>query len=189
METSISKLFTTKNGLVHIYGQSLSTHPEFTWLYCATDIHKALVARAEALAMRKGEDVAKAVEKARTRKPGMWIQRNKSDTPEAWKQTIAAAAKETLRNNFGEKDSTKEECLLNFRCAMNNYELRPSDSVIKTTRGRNGATYVSQQLIIAYCQWTSPKFAAHVRQLFLDFAHGRQHLHDELANNNVRSYD
>lgn len=189
METSISKLFTIKNGLVHIYGQSLSTHPEFNWLYCATDIHKALVARAEALAVRKEEDVTKAVEKARTRKPGMWIQRNKSDTPDAWKQTIAAAAKETLRDKFGGPDSTREECLLNFRRAMNNYELRPSDSVIKTTRGRNGATYISEQLIIVYCQWTSPKFAAHVRQIFLDFAHGRQYLHDELANNNVRSYD
>lgn len=181
MENSISKLFTIKNGLVHIYGQSLSTHHEFNWLYCATDIHKALVARAEALAMRKGEDVAKAVEKARTRKPGMWIQRNKSDTPDAWKQTIAASAKETLRDKFGGPDSTREECLLNFRRAMNNYELRPSDSVIKTTRGRNGATYISEQLIIVYCQWTSPKFAAHVRQLFIDFSYGSQHLHDELA--------
>ena len=38
----------------------------------------------------------------------------------------------------------------------------------KLTRGRNGGTYASRELVIAYAAWINPKFHLAVLQSFLD---------------------
>ena len=67
MNTSLKNLFTIRDGLVHIYGQPISRHETYPWLYCANDIHKALVKRAVCMAEKKGKDVTIAKSKVTAR--------------------------------------------------------------------------------------------------------------------------
>lgn len=187
MNTSLKNLFTIRDGLVHIYGQPISRHETYPWLYCANDIHKALVKRAVRIAEKSGKDVEKAKAKVDSRLPGIWIKRKTQDTPEAWESEIKLAGKISLQNFFKLKSGAEIKAKVDeFRMA-DVAILRMKDVSIQTKRGRGAGTYLCEQLIIAYCEWTSPKFAAHVRQLFLDFAHGKQELHEELDKNHNRA--
>lgn len=183
MNTSLKNLFTIRDGLVHIYGQPISRHETYPWLYCATDIHKALVKRAIRIAEKNGKDVEKAKAKASLRKPGAWIGRKVQDTPDTWIKEINTAGKLSLQTYFNTKSGLEiKKKVVEFK-GTSYVPLKLKDVAIQTKPGRYGGTYLCEQLIIAYCEWTSPKFAAHVRQLFIDFAHGKQELHEVLDKN------
>jgi hypothetical protein len=195
MNTSLKSLFSIRDGQVHIYGQPIGRHETYPWLYCANDIHKALVKRAVRMAERTGKDAEKAKAKITEMRPGNWIKRKVQDTPDTWVKEINAAGKLSLQAYFNTKSGVeiKKKIValkvtngVPFNAAAD-AALKMRDVAIQTKPGRYGGTYLCEQLILAYCEWTSPKFAAHVRQLFLDFAHGKQELHEQLDKNHIRA--
>lgn len=176
MNTSLKNLFTIRDGLVHIYGQPIGRHETYPWLYCANDIHKALVKRAVRMAEKNGKDVVIERNKVEGKRPGHWLASEARDGAQ-WKKTVSLAGKKAYKSYA---TSMATDVAIEKPSS-------PSEAAIQTKPGRYGGTYLCEQLIIAYCEWTSPKFAAHVRQLFLDFAHGKQELHEELNKNYNRA--
>jgi hypothetical protein len=179
MNTSLKNLFSIRDGQVHIYGQPIGRHETYPWLYCANDIHKALVKRAVRMAERSGKDVEKAKTRVTGKRPGHWISDNSRDT--SWDNLVSRAGKKAYSAHV------KASTLSMAATAAIEKPVSPSAAAIQTKPGRYGGTYLCEQLIIAYCEWTSPKFASHVRQLFLDFAHGKQELHEQLDKNHIRA--
>lgn len=182
MNTSLKNLFTIRDGIVHIYGQPISRHETYPWLYCATDIHKALVKRAVRMAEKNGKDVEKAKAKALRRRPGDWVS-DKGKTSNKWAKSLSTVGKLAYKEYVS--SMATYTAIEKPTPEISGVEKPPSPSAaaIQTKPGRYGGTYLCEQLIIAYCEWTSPKFAAHVRQLFIDFAHGKQELHEVLDKN------
>lgn len=187
MNTSLKNLFTIRNGLVHIYGQPISRHETYPWLYCANDIHKALVKRAGCIAEKKGKDVTIAKSKVTAKLPSVWIKRKVNDCPDTWNKEINLAGKSSLQKYFNVKSGSDiKNNLLKFNWS-NPDQLKMRDVAIQTKPGRYGGTYLCSQLIIAYCEWTSPQFANRVRQIFFEFTDGDQELHEELDKNHNRA--
>jgi hypothetical protein len=177
MNTSLKNLFTIRDGLVHIYGQPISRHETYPWLYCANDIHRALVKRAVRMAEKSGKDVERAKAKAMRRRPGDWIS-DKNKTPAIWAKHFNKAGKTAFKEYTDSMPDVsgieKPEC--------------PRLAAIQTKIGRYGGTFLCEQLITEYCAWTSAKFAEHVFKIFRDFAHGgTQHLREEMDRNQIRA--
>ena len=182
MNTSLKNLFTIRDGLVHIYGQPISRHETYPWLYCANDIHKALVKRAVRMAEKSGEDVEKAKAKAMRRRPGDWVS-DKSKTSDKWAKSLSTAGKLAYKEHVS--SMATYAAIEKPMPAVSGVEKPPSPSAaaIQTKPGRYGGTYLCEQLITEYCAWTSVKFAEHVFKVFRDFAHGKQELHEVLDKN------